>query len=100
MTSVAGVHTSGPVPANEDAVKHHKLVDAAQQFEAIFLQEMLKSSFGSDESQTESDGANGTMKSLGVESMSKAVATAGGFGVARQIVAKVEAENQKLETGK
>jgi len=100
---MTAISTLAPQPAAPDAasIQHKKLVDAAQQFEAMFLNEMLKSSFGdgddSDSDTVESQGQNGTMQSFGVESVSKAISQAGGFGIARHIVAEVEQEHARRE---
>lgn len=81
-----------PVASIGDIAKHRKLVDAAQQFEAIFLNQMLKSAkfFGDDE-----NGEGSTVAGMGTEAMSKAIAAAGGFGIAHHIVAQVEAEHSR-----
>ncbi|MDE1161723.1 MAG: hypothetical protein PW792_07220 [Acidobacteriaceae bacterium] len=96
--SQGAAHTAASSAAG---AKHHKLVDAAQQFEAVFLNEMLKSSFNGEGSDSEeSSGPNGTMKSLGTEAVSKAIAAAGGLGIARHIVDSVEGEQSKHEAAK
>ncbi len=77
--------------------RHAKLVDAAQQFEATMLQELLKpmrrGQAGWDEEID--DSASNTISSFGSEAMAKAIARGGGFGIAKQIVAKVAVENQR-----
>jgi len=86
-----------------DAAKHRRLTDAAQQFEGMFLQQMLKplstmsKEDGTDDKDDGDDkmGDNGTYQSLGVEAMAKAVSAAGGLGIARNIVASVEKESQQ-----
>jgi len=97
MQALAGTATS------PEALQHRKLTDAAQQFEGMFLQQMLKP-MGKDDGadSDEGDDAAGdgsTYQSLGVEAMAKAVSAAGGFGIARSIVSSVEKESrQKLES--
>jgi peptidoglycan hydrolase FlgJ len=87
-----------------DAQRHAKLVDAAQQFEASMLQELLKpmqhgqDSWGGEEQSD--DSSTDTLGSFGSEAMAKAIAKAGGFGIARQIVAKVALEGQKNSENK
>jgi flagellar protein FlgJ len=79
-----------------------KLVDGAHQFEAMMLQEMLKPlKFGSTDDTTdgeESGGASDTIRGMGVEAVSKAIASTGGFGLAKQIIQQVTAE-QKAQHG-
>lgn len=77
-----------------DTAQHRKLVDAAHQFEAIFLQQMMKP-FAADKDKEDGDedsdsGGSGTYQSLGVESMARAISQAGGLGIASSIVASVE----------
>jgi flagellar protein FlgJ len=94
--------TSSAGATVQDAAQHRKLVDAAHQFEAMFLQEMLKPmnslgrSDGADEDAGD-QGEDGTLQSMGTESMARAIAQAGGFGVARHIVAEVEREHDQRE---
>jgi peptidoglycan hydrolase FlgJ len=96
--------TATAVPAASTAAngtQHRKLTEAAQQFEGMLLQEMLKpmkehgfSGDGSDDSDSK-DSATGlgdTMSSYGTESMATAIAKAGGLGIAKRVVAQVEGE--------
>ena len=79
--------------------KQAKLVDAAQQFEASMLQELLKpmqhgrDSWGGEEKSD--DSGSDTISSLGTEAIAKAISKGGGFGIARQIVSKVSVEHQQ-----
>lgn len=90
--------TSQPTTAIEGQ-KQAKLVDAAQQFEATMLQELLKpmqhgqSSWGGDEKND--DTASDTISSFGTEAIAKAISKGGGFGIAKQIVSKVTLEHQR-----
>ncbi len=80
------------------ALEKKKLTDAAQQFEAVFLQELLKpmrAGTGADaEGSEDGDAVPGadTMSSYGTEALATALAKGGGMGIARQIVAKVSLE--------
>jgi len=77
-----------------------KLTDAAQQFEAMLMQEMLKplrSPNGGWSSDEEADSASDTISSFGTEAIAKAISKGGGLGIARQVVTKVEAELQKIQ---
>ena len=79
--------------------KQAKLVDAAQQFEATMLQELLKpmqhgqSSWAGEEKSD--DSASDTMSSFGTESIAKAISKGGGFGIARSVVKQVTQEHQR-----
>jgi peptidoglycan hydrolase FlgJ len=86
-------------PTAIDGQKQAKLVDAAQQFEATMLQEMLKpmqhgqDSWGGEEKSE--DSASDTISSLGTEAIAKSLSKAGGFGIAKQIVSKITLEHQR-----
>jgi Rod binding domain-containing protein len=79
--------------------KQAKLVDAAQQFEATMLQELLKpmqhgeSNWGGEAKSD--DSASDTISSFGTEAIAKAISKGGGFGIAKQIVSKVTLEHQR-----
>jgi peptidoglycan hydrolase FlgJ len=66
----------------------HRVVDAAQKFEAILLGEMIKPLREKSEldPDTDSDGPNETFTSYGTEALAQAMVKAGGIGIARQIV--------------
>jgi flagellar protein FlgJ len=84
-----------------EAQKQAKLVDAAQQFEATMLQELLKpmqhgqNSWGGDGEEESNDSASDTISSFGTEAIAKAIAKGGGFGIANQIVSKVTLEHER-----
>jgi peptidoglycan hydrolase FlgJ len=90
--------SSQPMAAIEGQ-KQAKLVDAAQQFEATMLQELLKPmqhgqpSWGDEEKG--GDSASDTISSFGTEAIAKAISKGGGFGIAKQIVSKVTLEHQR-----
>ena len=78
-----------------DARQQAKLVDGAQQFEGMMLAQMLKplqfgEAAGADESE---GGANDTIRSMGVEALSKAIAQGGGVGIAKSVIKQVTAEH-------
>ena len=83
--------------------KQAKLVDAAQQFEATMLQELLKpmqhgqSSWG--EEVKDDDSAYDTMSGLGTESIAKAISKAGGLGIAKSVVAQIAREDEPHSGG-
>ena len=83
------------------ALQHHKLTDAAQEFEGMLLQEMLKpmkehgfcegdGEDGSDDK--DSSGFGDTLSSFGTEAMATAIARDGGLGIAKRVVEQVEGE--------
>jgi peptidoglycan hydrolase FlgJ len=82
-----------------DKQRQSKLEDAAQQFEASMLQELLKpmqhgqESWGGEDKSD--DSSSDTMSSFGTEAVAKAISKGGGFGIAKQIVSKVTLEHTK-----
>jgi peptidoglycan hydrolase FlgJ len=90
--------SSQPGTAVQDQ-RQAKLVDAAQQFEATMLQELLKpmqhgqDSWGGEEKSD--DSASDTISSFGTEAVAKAISEGGGFGIAKQIISKVTLEHQR-----
>jgi flagellar protein FlgJ len=90
---------SGEAATGLDRQRQGKLTDAAQQFEATMLQELLKpmqhgqSSWGSDGESD--DSSTDTISSFGTEALAKAISRGGGFGIAKQIVSKVTLEHQR-----
>jgi Rod binding domain-containing protein len=90
--------SSQPASAIE-AQKQAKLVDAAQQFEASMLQELLKpmqhgqDSWGGE--MKSDDASTDTISSFGTEAVAKAISKGGGFGIAKQIVSKVMLQHQQ-----
>ena len=98
--------TPGPSAAPSDSSgdpKHRKLVDAAQQFEGMLLQELLKPmrehSFGSGDTDTSSDDSDSsgfadTLSSFGSESLATAISRSGGLGIAKQVIQQVDRERR------
>ena len=78
--------------------EHTRLVDAAQQFEAMLMQEMLKPLQSSenkwDKDSEEVDKSMDTLSSYGTEAVAKAISKGGGLGIARRVVAQVEGERE------
>ena len=91
--------TSTQTATAADAQRHAKLVDAAQQFEAMLMQEMLKpmragqDSWGGEE--PNDDAAADTVSSFGTEAVAKAIAKGGGLGIARQVIQEVTLEHRR-----
>jgi Rod binding domain-containing protein len=95
--------TPQPPSPSASSAQHRKLVDAAQQFEGMLLQEMLKPmkehgfcQGDSDDPGDDKDNAGGgfadTLSSFGTESMATAIAKGGGLGIAKRVVEQVEGE--------
>jgi len=84
--------------------EHRKLMDAAQQFEGMLLQEMLKPmrehGFGQqdEEDKSEGSGFGDTLSSFGTEAMATAIAKGGGLGIAKRVVAQVEGEKKSHDS--
>lgn len=93
-----GSDLSSQSTAAMEGQKRAKLIDAAQQFEATMLQELLKpmhgqSSWGSDE--TTDDTASDTISSFGTEAIAKAISKGGGFGIAKHVISQITLEHQR-----
>jgi flagellar protein FlgJ len=88
-----------PAPASTE---HRKLTAAAQQFEGMLLQEMLKPmkehgfcQEDRDDDSADKDSGSGfadTLSSYGTEALATAIAKGGGMGIAKRVVAQVESE--------
>ena len=92
--------SAAPSDSSSD-VQHRKLVDAAQQFEGMLLQELLKPmrehSFGSGDTDIPDDGSDSsgfadTLSSFGSESLATAISRSGGLGIAKQVIQQVDHE--------
>jgi flagellar protein FlgJ len=83
--------------------KAAKLADAAQEFEASMLQELLKpmqsgqNSWGGQDSDQDSgqDQSFDTIRSFGTEAVAKAISKGGGFGIAKQVISQINVEHQR-----
>jgi flagellar protein FlgJ len=99
---------SATQPATTSAAEHRKLTDAAQQFEGMLLQEMLKPmrehGFCQEEGDEDNDNKEGsgfgdTLSSFGTEAVAAAIAKGGGLGLAKRVVEQVEGEKVAHEAG-
>jgi flagellar protein FlgJ len=87
-------------PTAAEGAKNPKLVNAAQQFESMMLQEMLKpmrsgeDSWGGDADKS-SDASMDTISSFGTEAVATAISKGGGLGIARQVIQQVTQEHQR-----
>ncbi len=97
---------AGPATASADAAalqRHLKLQDAAEKFEGMMLQELLKpmqegkdGSFGGfgggfSSGEEDRDDSLDTISSFGTEAVANAIAKAGGVGIAKQVMREVGA---------
>jgi flagellar protein FlgJ len=84
--------------AGVDTQKQAKLVDAAQQFEGMLLQEMLKPMQAGQDSwggeKRNDDAGADTMSSFGTEALAKAISKGGGLGIAKQVIRQVTQERR------
>jgi peptidoglycan hydrolase FlgJ len=87
--------TAAGTAAAANPQRHARLVAAAQQFEGMMLEQMLKplqksqdTGFGQDPD-GDRDGSLDTMSSYGTEAVANSIAKSGGLGIARRIVADV-----------
>jgi peptidoglycan hydrolase FlgJ len=96
--AVPAVSTVPSASTAADKLQHKKLVAAAQQFEGMLMQELLKPmkehGFSQDEedSKDEGSGFGDTLSSYGTETMATAIAKGGGLGIAKRVVEQVEGE--------
>ena len=95
--AVAAGGTMAAAPATAaGAVQHRKLTDAAQQFEGMLLEEMLKPMKEHGFCEGDDDGQCGgfadTLSSFGTEAVATAIAKGGGMGIAKRVVSQVEGE--------
>jgi flagellar protein FlgJ len=98
------IAAAGTIPAVSDAgaMQHRKLTDAAQQFEGMLLEEILKPmkehGFCQGDSVVRDDGQGGgfadTLNSFGAEALATAIAKGGGLGIAKRVVNQVESEKE------
>ncbi len=86
--------------------EHRKLKEAAQQFEGMLLQEMLKPmrehGFGQSDNEDKEEGGGyaDTLSSFGTESVATAIAKSGGLGIAKRVVEQVEGEKTSHEANR
>ncbi|QNI35433.1 hypothetical protein [Edaphobacter albus] len=86
--------------ARSQGAEDRKLVDAAQQFEGMLLQELLKPMRSNDEQNywsgnTDADSGADTINSFGVEAVATAISKSGGLGIARKVIQQVISEHEK-----
>jgi flagellar protein FlgJ len=90
-------------PDSASVARHAKLKDAAEQFEGMMMQELLKpmqgagsvtgGGFDGDEKDTGDDAGDPAIagySSYGVEAMATALAKGGGLGIAKEVMRQIE----------
>jgi len=88
---------ANPTLPGADFEKRSKLADAAQQFEAMLLQELLKPMRSSEDDlsgETSTDSSFDTIASFGTESVAKAISKSGGLGIAKQVVRQLSIQEK------
>lgn len=96
MMNVTSGYANTNLPA-PSAQSPSKLKDAAQEFEGMLLQEMLKPLQSKDDSwgDDKTDNSSDIMSSFGCEAVAKAISASGGLGIAKQVIRQVTASQQK-----
>ena len=95
FSSLAGMQVAQPQPKVPAPGPSPRLRQAAVEFEANFMQELLKplthDSLFSDDSGGDGEigGSMGTIDSMGTQAVAKALASAGGLGIAKHILAQM-----------
>lgn len=88
---------SDKTASRSDVQQHARLVDAAQRFEGMLLQELLKPvQSGKDDWGTEdpdTDHSADTLSGFGTEAVANAISKNGGLGIARRIIQQVSRES-------
>lgn len=85
-------------PAGADTVKRSKLADAAERFEAMMLQELLKPMRTSEDDlggEKNEDSSFDTIASFGTEAVAKAISAGGGLGIAKQVMRQISVQTHK-----
>jgi Rod binding domain-containing protein len=85
---------SSSIPGKGKIQEHTQLVHAAQEFEAMLLQELLKPLQTAENryEDRDSDHAADTLSSFGTEAVASAISKHGGLGIAKRVVEQVTHE--------
>ena len=83
-------------PAKPTSALHAKAKDAAQNFEAVFLNTMFESMFTGigGEGPFGGSGATGVWRSMLTDQYARGIAKAGGIGIARQVYQSLLAQQE------
>ncbi len=74
-------------PGSSDAPRARNVKDAAQQFEALLLGQILKSAHTESDTQ---DQTSSTIREIADEHLARALATQGGLGLARMVTQNLD----------
>lgn len=85
------------IGASDVAQPSRRLVSAAHEFEGQMLKELLKPMTESDGLGSD-DSGGGILEEFGTEAMGTALSEQGGFGIAKQIVARLSRSGNQPET--
>ncbi|MCU1321555.1 MAG: hypothetical protein JWM43_1204 [Acidobacteriaceae bacterium] len=90
--------STGATAVGMSSKDHARLEDAAQQFEAMLLQEMLKPMQSSENKWTaddaEVDKSADTLSAYGTEAVARAISKAGGVGIAKRVMEQVGLQSE------
>lgn len=102
---VSSIHAC-PAMGQPGSTPSPKLVQAAREFEAQMMKELLQPMTGKDaltgeEADSSGDaGSTGALGEFASQALGQALSRAGGFGIASRIVQDLSHSGTKLETGK
>jgi len=83
----------GAIPANPTPAPSPKLVNAAHEFEASMMKELMGPlTSGQDSLDGDPEGSDSALTSFAGEAMAKAISEHGGFGIATKILHQLSAE--------
>jgi Rod binding domain-containing protein len=99
------IETVHGIGAAAEAGPSPKLVQAAREFEAQLMKELLRpmTASGNSEDEVGDDtdaGSNGALGEFAAEAMGKALSAEGGFGIANQIVRELSGHGNHGPSGK
>ncbi|WP_213803438.1 hypothetical protein [Granulicella sp. dw_53] len=84
-----------------NAQNNPRLKDAAQQFEAILLKEMLKplqsSQHSMDDDGDDSDKPADVLGEYGTEAIANAISKSGGLGIGKKVLQQVQLESTRFQ---
>jgi len=91
--AAASQNGNASVAPSSESPRLHKLRQAAAEFEGMLISSLwksMKSSFADPDEDDSADPAHDTLNDLSVNTMSNAVAKAGGFGLSKLILKRLE----------
>ena len=106
MQAIAATETNPAAAEAKTAIPQPRLVNAAHEFEAQMMKELLKplagkdALTGEDEGSEADTGSNGALGEFATEALGQALSRHGGFGLANQIVHELSHSGTSHESGK